>query len=139
MISATRFNSIYVTFLSSSRWLTSRRILCAVALLVLLYLAGAAQFAFAAGMATTVHNLTPSGPGTIKETETSGLCVFCHTPHNANPTRALWNRAFSGVTYTVPKQESQGHGRSTHGRFTLVSLVPRRLARNEQYPVAGHE
>lgn len=52
-------------------------------------------------IALTVHNLTPSGPGSIRVSETAGLCVFCHTPHNANPTRALWNRELSGVTYTL--------------------------------------
>jgi len=52
-------------------------------------------------IARTVHNLTPTGTGTVKTTQPSGLCVFCHTPHNANPTRALWNREFSGVTYQL--------------------------------------
>jgi len=52
-------------------------------------------------IANTKHNLTPSGPGTFKAPETTGLCVFCHTPHNASPTRALWNRALSGATYTL--------------------------------------
>ncbi len=52
-------------------------------------------------VARTVHNLTPTGPGTLKETQPTGLCVFCHTPHNASPTRALWNRALPGVTYQL--------------------------------------
>jgi predicted CXXCH cytochrome family protein len=53
-------------------------------------------------IARTVHNLTPSGPGGIKATQpAAGLCVFCHTPHNANPTRALWNRELPGVTYQL--------------------------------------
>ena len=52
-------------------------------------------------IANTVHNLTPSGPGTVKTIQPTGLCIFCHTPHNANPTRALWNRQFSGFTYQL--------------------------------------
>lgn len=52
-------------------------------------------------IARTVHNLTPTGPGTAKTTQPTGLCVFCHTPHNANPTRALWNRELPGVTYQI--------------------------------------
>ena len=28
-------------------------------------------------------------------------CVFCHTPHNANPKAPLWNHALSGATYQV--------------------------------------
>lgn len=54
-----------------------------------------------AAIANTKHNLTPSGPGTFKTPEKTGLCVFCHTPHNANPQRALWNRAMSAATYTL--------------------------------------
>ena len=49
----------------------------------------------------TVHNLTPTGPGSFRVGEAAGLCVFCHTPHNANPTRALWNRELPGVTYKL--------------------------------------
>jgi predicted CXXCH cytochrome family protein len=52
-------------------------------------------------IANTVHNLTPTGPGTVKVTQPAGLCVFCHTPHNAKPTVALWNRDLPGVTYTL--------------------------------------
>jgi len=52
-------------------------------------------------IARTVHNLTPSGPGGVKSAQPVGLCVFCHTPHNANPTRALWNRELPGVTYQL--------------------------------------
>lgn len=52
-------------------------------------------------IARTVHNLTPGGPGQLKETRPTGLCVFCHTPHNANPTRALWNRDLPPVTYQL--------------------------------------
>jgi len=53
------------------------------------------------GIANTKHNLTPSGPGTFKvntpvsQPSAFGLCVFCHTPHNANPSKSLWNRALS--------------------------------------------
>jgi predicted CXXCH cytochrome family protein len=52
-------------------------------------------------VARTVHNLTPAGLGTIKETVPTGVCVFCHTPHMASPQRALWNRNASAVTYQV--------------------------------------
>lgn len=58
--------------------------------------------AFAQGdVAHTRHNLAPSGPGTVRATESSGVCVYCHTPHNANPTRGLWNRQLPAVTYRV--------------------------------------
>ena len=52
-------------------------------------------------IANTVHNLTPTGPGAFKAPETAGLCVYCHTPHNASPQRALWNREMSGAIYQL--------------------------------------
>ena len=52
-------------------------------------------------IALTKHNLTPSGPGTIRTTQPTGLCVFCHTPHKANGTIALWNRDLSPATYKI--------------------------------------
>lgn len=55
----------------------------------------------------TKHNLTPSGPGTVRVTVPSGLCVFCHTPHNANPTLGLWNRTLPPVTYTPYASSTQ--------------------------------
>ena len=30
---------------------------------------------------TTKHNLSASGPGTVKATIESEVCIFCHTPH----------------------------------------------------------
>lgn len=74
-----------------------QRALVLASLLALLPTAAAAQ----TQIARTVHNLTPSGPGTFKVGEAAGLCVFCHTPHNAKPTRALWNRDLPATTYKL--------------------------------------
>ncbi len=52
-------------------------------------------------IANTVHNLTATGPGTIKATGVGELCIFCHTPHSATQTRALWNRALPGTSYKI--------------------------------------
>ncbi len=52
-------------------------------------------------IAKTVHNLTPEGPGKQKETVKTGLCVFCHTPHNGSPGRALWNKDLPGISYQL--------------------------------------
>lgn len=73
--------------------------LAAVALLS----AGPAQ---AAGIASTLHNLSPSGTGlhatgTQQNTE---ICVWCHTPHGANTAFAgapLWNKANDSTSYTM--------------------------------------
>lgn len=46
------------------------------------------------------HNLSTTGPGPVKSTTMTEICVFCHTPHNSNPATALWNQALSSATYT---------------------------------------
>jgi hypothetical protein len=58
-----------------------------VALLALL------SSARASSIVNTPHNLSVSGPGTIKSPTETQVCIFCHTPHNADPTAPLWNRA----------------------------------------------
>jgi predicted CXXCH cytochrome family protein len=46
------------------------------------------------------HNLSVSGPGPVKAQTETEICIFCHTPHNANPAVPLWNHTMSaGVTY----------------------------------------
>ncbi len=61
-----------------------------------------AQEAFAqGGILGTKHNLSVTGPGPIKAVSETEVCVFCHTPHNANPLLPpLWNREFSSANYT---------------------------------------
>jgi len=51
------------------------------------------------GSPTNKHNLSTTGPGPVKATTVTEICVFCHTPHNANPAVPLWNQAMSGATY----------------------------------------
>lgn len=63
---------------------------------VLAFMAPAA----AAPVSSSKHNLSVSGPGTIKATGESQICVFCHTPHSAAPNSPLWNRRSPGSTYT---------------------------------------
>jgi len=59
------------------------------------------------GIADSKHNLTRSGPGTIKARPEiqQELCIFCHTPHRsrAMPQAGVfgWNRAESTATYTT--------------------------------------
>lgn len=60
-----------------------------------------------AGISATKHNLSASGPGTIKASsgqQNDEICVYCHTPHFANTgfTGApLWNKATPSATYTM--------------------------------------
>lgn len=54
----------------------------------------------------TKHNLSVSGPGSIKALSEERLCIFCHTPHRARrDVPYLWNRQDSTASYT-PYQSS---------------------------------
>ena len=47
------------------------------------------------------HNLSASGPGSVRAVSEEQVCVFCHTPHNATPIRPLWNRAMPVQSYSI--------------------------------------
>ena len=49
------------------------------------------------GIAETLHNLSVTGPGPIKSPTETQICIFCHSPHNANPQAPLWNHSLSAV------------------------------------------
>ncbi|MDH5426342.1 MAG: hypothetical protein OEY29_15245, partial [Gammaproteobacteria bacterium] len=53
-----------------------------------------------AGVLTTKHNLSSSGPGSIKASSEQQVCIFCHTPHSSVPASPLWNRSTPGSNYT---------------------------------------
>ena len=57
-------------------------------------------------VANTVHNLSRSGPGTIKSTATADVCGFCHIPHTTSPAVPLWGHTLSSATYTVYHSDS---------------------------------
>lgn len=46
------------------------------------------------------HNLSVSGPGDIRATLESEICIFCHTPHRATGVQPLWNHTLSEAAYT---------------------------------------
>jgi hypothetical protein len=77
----------------------TQRILIAMALCAI---ASAPVFAAKISDITkTKHNLSSSGSGPVTSAE-SQICVFCHTPHqaNADAKAPLWNRALSSAPYT---------------------------------------
>jgi predicted CXXCH cytochrome family protein len=80
-----------------------RRDRSAVTLAVLLALGtlapGAAAPVFAESIINSRHNLSVSGPGTVKAASESQVCVFCHTPHDASGEAPLWNRSAAASTY----------------------------------------
>jgi len=54
----------------------------------------------------TKHNLSLSGPGTVKSVFESRICIFCHVPHMArSDVPYLWNRSDSTASY-IPYQSS---------------------------------
>ena len=92
---------------SSSSFFTSTLALVFI-LIFLFYAVYAVRYAVKAyaGVATTKHNLSVNGPGTIKAApgQTTEICVFCHTPHGAivSDSAPLWNHTLSTVAnYTV--------------------------------------
>ena len=46
------------------------------------------------------HNLSVSGPGNVRASMESEICIFCHTPHRATSAQPLWNHTLSEATYT---------------------------------------
>ncbi len=75
---------------------------------------------FGQGLATTVHNLSISGPGSVKATSETELCVFCHTPHNSSPQQPLWNKSDPGINYTLYNSST---AEATIGQPTGTSLL----------------
>jgi hypothetical protein len=89
-----------------------KRYACYMAIFLLANVGLNGGSSFAARMSdvkNTKHNLSISGPGTVKAVEYSGvttkqsqICVFCHTPHGAtlgvNP---LWNKRISSAVYST--------------------------------------
>lgn len=88
--------------------LSNRSILVAFAVVL-----SASQLALAdSDVSSTRHNLTASGPGTVKVGGGGEACRYCHTPHAANPVAPLWNREDPGTYY------------QTYESSTLVAHVP---------------
>ncbi len=52
-------------------------------------------------VASTVHNLAASGPGTIRAQSEQQICIFCHAPHNTSGVRPLWNREMPATMYQI--------------------------------------
>ena len=47
------------------------------------------------------HDLSRSGPGPVRATGESEVCIFCHAPHNTSPAAPLWNRHNPQLYYRV--------------------------------------
>lgn len=62
-------------------------------------------FTAQAGIVNTKHNLSVTGPGTIKAVSETEICVFCHIPHNEREGTPLWNRKMPTSVYTLYDSE----------------------------------
>lgn len=122
---------------------TSRTNLAALAVLF----AGAALFS-APGAArgdsivNSKHNLSASGPGTVKALSETRICIFCHTPHNAAPVPYLWNRDETPFNYDIYESSTlkasleQPSGNSKLCLSCHDGTVALGLLRSEPEPVA---
>lgn len=72
------------------------------------------------GIVSTKHNLSASGPGTVRAASEGQICIFCHTPHNSSPRGPLWNRRDPGGTY-IPYSSSTAT--ASPGQPTGVSIL----------------
>jgi predicted CXXCH cytochrome family protein len=80
------------------------RITVPCVLLIMMSLAAAQEIG--SSVTDTKHNLTSTGPGSIKVAGQRDVCKFCHTPHSSNPIAPLWNRHNLGTYYETYKSST---------------------------------
>lgn len=55
----------------------------------------------------TKHNLSVSGPGEIRSSTETRVCIFCHSSHNSSKEGPLWNHETTAQkTFTTYKRSS---------------------------------
>jgi predicted CXXCH cytochrome family protein len=81
---------------------------------LVLVLLGSPLAAQQSQIAGTVHNLSISGPGTVRAVSEDEICIFCHTPHHAQAVAPLWNRLNTTTSFTL--YPSGGSMQSTPGQ-----------------------
>lgn len=99
----------------------------------------------------TKHNLSVTGTGTIKSTNETEICVFCHIPHSAQQGRPLWNRSMPSSAYTIyqsdyldrlnyPKPSGLGIEKGTPGSLSrqCLSCHDGTIAIGDVYMVRGN-
>lgn len=45
------------------------------------------------------HNLSSSGPGDVRSSSETEICIFCHAPHTTAGVTPLWNHQMSATAY----------------------------------------
>lgn len=54
-----------------------------------------------ANILSTKHNLSVSGPGSVRAVSEERVCIFCHIPHHATDVAPLWSRSNSNAIYNL--------------------------------------
>lgn len=75
----------------------------ALTLALVLALAGAAAFAQSpnkAAILNSKHDFRAVSTAPVRSVSGQDPCVFCHTPHNANPAELLWNHNLSSTPFS---------------------------------------
>lgn len=75
-----------------------KKLLVVVVVLAIALLGASAAMA---GIANTKHDLSSGSSASYKNSGTTEICVFCHTPHGAATTVPLWNRTNTTTTFTL--------------------------------------
>lgn len=85
-----------------SCWPTrSTAALLAPAITLLLFFGVRSAGAQTISVVSSPHDLSAGSTGRVRAASEDQVCVFCHTPHNASPVGALWNRSLSSQAYSV--------------------------------------
>jgi predicted CXXCH cytochrome family protein len=97
---------------SGIRQIVSSALLAAVALVGMSFATQAA-----AGITGSPHDFSGRGWGSTQ------LCIFCHTPHNANITAGtLWNHGLTVATYTLYSSPSMNATTAQPGATSKLCL-----------------
>ena len=106
-------------------------------LIVLILLGNSVYLSYSQSVVNTVHNLSVTGPGLVKATSETEICIFCHTPHDSKPSSPLWNKEDPGTAYvlysssTISAVPGQPDGSSTlclschDGTIALGNVISR--------------
>ena len=71
----------------------------------------------------TLHDLSSIRASGYSATNTTQICVFCHTPHNAAVNRALWNRKAGNVTsFALYTSGANVEGATWYAKTATVTL-----------------
>lgn len=63
------------------------------------------------GVASTIHNLSVSGPGDVKSLTETEVCRFCHVPHRPVVAEHLWSQPLSVARYETAEIRTPAGGR----------------------------